>query len=224
MKRSTARSERRARRVANDPPAHELLVDGGYDILVPSAVADLAKLVLKHDDAFLVADRLGDIPGIPDGVFGFYAEDTRFLGRLELRLDGRRPLLLNATIGGESWEGAIDLTNADVVERGRVVLPSRTLRVSRRLTIFERRLYEVVAIESFARDTHEVVLSWEFAADFVDVFEVRGHRRLERGAILAPCRKRSAVELSYRGRDGVVRTTRLDFEPAPTELEDSTVR
>jgi len=210
--------------MANDPPAHELLVDSGYDILVPSGVADLPKLVLKHDDAFLVADSLGDVLGITDGVFGFYAEDTRFLRRLELRLDGRRPLLLNATIAGESWECAIDLTNADVVERGRVVLPSRTLRVSRRLTIFERRLYQVVAIESFARDPHEVVLSWEFAADFVDVFEVRGHRRLDRGTILAPRRKRSGVELSYRGRDGVVRTTRLDFEPAPTELENSTVR
>jgi glycogen debranching enzyme len=196
-----------------------LVIDSEYSIRASSEVADIPKLVLKHDSAFLVADRLGDVPGLPDGAFGFYAEDTRFLQRLELRLDGRRPLLLNATIGGESWQGAIDLTNADVIERGRVVVPSRTFRVSRRLTVFDGRLYQVVVIESFARQPHEVTLSWDFAADFVDVFEVRGHRRFERGTVQTPRLEPSAIELSYCGRDGVVRTTRFDFEPAPVHLE-----
>jgi glycogen debranching enzyme len=195
-----------------------LVIDSEYSIRASEA-ADIPKLVLKHDGAFLVGDRLGDVPGLPDGAFGFYAEDTRFLRRLELRLDGRRPLLLNATIGGESGQSAIDLTNADVVERGRVVVPSRTFRVSRRLTVFHGRLYQVVVIESFARQAHEITLSWDFAADFVDVFEVRGHRRLERGTVQAPRLGPSAIELSYRGRDGVVRTTRLDFDPAPGHLE-----
>jgi glycogen debranching enzyme len=161
------------------------------------------------------------VPGLSDGAFGFYAEDTRFLRRLELHLDGRRPLLLNATIGGESWQSAIDLTNADVVERGRVVVPSRTFRISRRLTVFDGRLYQVVVIESFARQAHEVTLSWDFGADFVDVFEVRGHRRLERGTVQTPRLESSAIDLSYCGRDGVVRTTRLDFEPPPAQLESA---
>jgi glycogen debranching enzyme len=205
-------------------PADDLVVGDEYYIRASSAAADLPKFVLKHDAAFLVADRLGDVRGIPDGAFGFYAEDTRFLQRLELRLHGRRPLLLNATIGGESWESAIDLTNADVIERGRVVLPSRTLRLSRRLTIFANRLYQVVTAESFARQAHEIVLSWDFAADFVDVFEVRGHRRLARGVMQSPKLEPSAVELSYRGRDEVVRTSRLDFDPAPAHLDTATAR
>jgi len=204
---------------ARDSPAGTLVLDTAYDIRASSAVADIPKLVLKHDDAFLVADRLGDVPGIPDGVFGFYVEDTRFLQRLELRVERRRPMLLNATIGGESGESAIDLTNADVVERGRPRLPSRTLRISRRLTVLDRRLYQAVVIESFARHALEIVLSWDFGADFVDIFEVRGHRRLDRGVVQAARVERPAVELSYRGRDGVVRTTRLDFEPTPARLD-----
>lgn len=229
MKRSTARrptapDEPAARGATRAGTVDDRLIDGTYDIRASSAAADIPKLVLKHDDAFLVADRLGDVPGIPDGAFGFYAEDTRFLQRLELRLEGQRPLLLNATLGGESWESAIDLTNADVVERGRLRLSSRTLRISRRLTIFDRRLYQVVAIESFARQAHEITISWDFGADFVDVFEVRGHRRLARG-VAQPARvEPSAVELPYRGRDGVVRTTRLEFEPAPTELGATSAR
>jgi glycogen debranching enzyme len=204
------------------PP--EVPPDGEYYIQASGASANLPKLVLKHDQSFLVADSLGDVPDVPDGAFGFFAEDTRFLARLELRLHGRSPLLLNATIGGESWESAIDLTNVDLVEEGRVVLPSRSLRVSRALTIFGHRLYQVVTVESFFSHPHEIALGWDFAADFVDVFEVRGHRRPERGARRPTAVEASAVELSYLGRDGIVRTSRLDFEPVPTRLDASTAR
>ena len=74
-------------------------------------------------------------------------------------------------------------------------------------------------IESFARQAHEITLSWDFAADFVDVFEVRGHRRLERDTVQTPRLESSAIEVSYSGRDGVMRTTRLDFDPAPARLD-----
>jgi glycogen debranching enzyme len=205
-------------------PADGAIVDDEYSIRASSEVADIPKLVLKHDDAFLVANQLGDVPGMPDGAFGFYASDTRFLQRLELRVEGRRPVLLNATIDGESWQSAIDLTNPDIVESGHVVLPSRTFRISRQLTVLDGRLYQGVAIESFARQPQDIALSWSFAADFVDVFEVRGHRRVDRGTMQAPTLEAAAVELRYCGRDGVIRTTRLDFEPVPMHLEAGTAR
>lgn len=221
MRRSTARSDRRGRRLPDDANPN---VDRDYDILAASAVADQPKLVLKHDGAFLVADRRGDMPGLPNGVFGFYAQDTRFLQRLELRLHGQPPLLLNATIGGESWESAIDLTNPDVLEGNHVVLPSRMVRVSRRLTIFEDCLYQVVTLESFARETHEVALSWHFGADFADVFEVRGHRRPRRGASQPPVVTETAVDLHYGGLDGARRSTRIAFDPGPAHLDGTSAR
>jgi len=49
---------------------------------------------LKHNDTFAVIDSHGDIgasSGEPDGVFD---NDTRFLSRLELRLNGHGTLLL----------------------------------------------------------------------------------------------------------------------------------
>ena len=221
MRRSTARSDRRGRRLPDDANPN---VDREYHILAASVVADQPKLVLKHDGAFLVADRRGDIPGLVEGSFGFYAEDTRFLQRLELRLQGRPPLLLNATIGGESWESAIDLTNPDIVEDSEVVLPSRMIRVSRRLTVFENCFYQAVALESYARESHDVVLSWEFAADFVDVFEVRGHRRPKRGRLQPPKVASSAVDLSYRGLDDRLRIARLAFTPEPSRLDAESAR
>src|SRR4030095_2829956 len=97
----------------------------------------------------------GDMPAVPEGSFGFYADDTRFLQRLELRVHGRPPILLNATLGGERWESQIDLTNPDFWEGERVPLPSRMVRISRRLTIFEKCLYQLVTLESYARQRRE---------------------------------------------------------------------
>ncbi|MCL6641132.1 MAG: hypothetical protein K6T92_07135 [Candidatus Rokubacteria bacterium] len=92
-------------------PDDELVVGDRYYILASSVAADLPRLVLKHDDAFLVADRRGDFPLLPGTEFGFYADGTRFLHQLELRVHGRRPLLLNAAVSDDGLEAAIDLTN-----------------------------------------------------------------------------------------------------------------
>ena len=75
-------------------PGDDVLIGEHYYILASSVAADLPKLVLKHDDAFLVADRRGDFPNVP-GEFGFYFADTRFLSLLELRLHGLRGIALS---------------------------------------------------------------------------------------------------------------------------------
>jgi glycogen debranching enzyme len=61
----------------------------------------------------------------------------------------------------------------------------------------------------------------EFGADFRDLFEVRGFERDRRGQMQQATVDRHQVVLSYRGLDGVVRTTTLRFSPAPGELTES---
>src|SRR5262249_25428221 len=211
-------SPARRGRVTGQPGGEDLLVGDRYYILAATVAADLPKLVLKHDEAFLVADRRGDVPGLPGSEFGFYAEGTRFLRQLELRVQRQRPLLLNATVGDDAVQGAIDLTNPDIVAEDGTVLPGRTLRLARRFTLYENRLFQTLRIESFAPDRHELTISWLFGADFVDVFEVRGHPRPQRGTDLAPQVENDWVALRYRGLDGANRSTRLDFQPAPSQL------
>ena len=70
-----------------DDPRDELFVGDQYYILASSIAADLPRLVLKHDEAFMAADRRGDFPGVAE--FGFYAGGTRFLNQLELRVASR---------------------------------------------------------------------------------------------------------------------------------------
>jgi glycogen debranching enzyme len=199
-------------------PSDDVLIGEHYYILASSLAADLPKLVLKHDDAFLVADRRGDFPNVP-GEFGFYVADTRFLSLLELRLHGLRGIALNAGVSDDALEAAIDLTNPDMPLRPHVVLPGRSMRLARRLTIYGPQLYHWMAVESFVHERHDLVLTLSFAADFVDVFEVRGHPRPQRGQLLPREGDARVVRLGYRGLDGLVRTSTLAFDPPPDRLD-----
>ena len=199
-------------------PSDDVLIGEHYYILASSLAADLPKLVLKHDDAFLVADRRGDFPNVA-GEFGFFVGDTRFLSLLELRLHGLRGIALNAGVSDDALEAAIDLTNPDMPLRPQVVLPGRSMRLARRLTIYGPQLYHWMAVESFVHERHDLVLTLSFAADFVDVFEVRGHPRPQRGQLLPREGDARVVRLGYRGLDGLVRTSTLAFDPPPDRLD-----
>ncbi len=190
-----------------------------YSILASGAASDLPRLVLKCDGAFLVADRRGDFPALPGSEFGFYVDDTRFLSQLEIRIDGDRPLLLNAAIAEDSLQGGVELTNPDVRRNGRLVLPGRTVRLSRTFALDGRELEQRLVLESFAHEPHELWLTWHLAADFADVFEVRGLSRAHRGVFLPLERQGSGLRFAYRGLDGVVRTTEVAFEPPPERVD-----
>jgi glycogen debranching enzyme len=199
-------------------PGDLIAVGDQYYILASTFTADLPKLVLKHDEAFFVADRRGDFPDVPDSEFGFYVGGTRFLDRFDLRVHGQRPLLLNSAVSGDNLQVAVDLTNADVHDGDTILLAGRTLHLGRRLTLYGRQLSQTLTIESFAAVPVRVDLDWRFGSDFVDVFEVRGLRRERRGEQLAPVCEGATVRLAYRGLDKVVRTTLLSFEPRPQEV------
>jgi glycogen debranching enzyme len=199
-------------------PGDLIAVGDHYYILASTFTADLPKLVLKHDEAFFVADRRGDFPDVPDSEFGFYVGGTRFLDHLDLRVHGQRPLLLNSAVSGDNLQVAADLTNPDVHHGDALLLAGRTLHLGRRLTLYGRQLSQSLTIESFASAPVHLDLDWRFGADFVDVFEIRGLRRERRGERLAPVCDGATVRLAYRGLDDVVRTTLLSFEPRPQEL------
>jgi glycogen debranching enzyme len=202
----------------------DLTVGDRYYILASSVAADLPRVVLKHDGAFLVADRRGDFPRLPRSEFGFYVDDTRFLHALELRLAGERPILLNAAVAEDAEQVTVELTNGDLRRDERLVLRGRSIRVARRLGIGARELRQSVTLENFSGEPQEFELGWEFAADFADVFEVRGVTRDRRGTALPPECEHAGVRLGYRGLDGVVRTTRIAFSPAPVAVTPGSAR
>ncbi|BCS52550.1 amylo-alpha-1,6-glucosidase [Geobacter sp. SVR] len=195
-------------------------VEDRYYILAASDRAAECLRVLKHGETFAIFDCHGDIQPIGLGEQGIFHEGTRFLSKLELRFAGERPLLLGSTINKQNELLAVDLMNPDFTADGHQVRRD-AVHVFRSKFIWKGNCYEQLRLTNFSLEPLEIPFSLSFDNDFADIFEVRGTRREARGTFRPPEYSGSTAVLSYDGRDGVLRTTRLDFHPPPAGLSDS---
>ncbi|MDB5289671.1 MAG: glycogen debranching enzyme [Phycisphaerales bacterium] len=179
--------------------------------------------MLKHEETFAVFSHSGDIRPVGLGEEGVYHEGTRFLSRLTLRIDGRIPLLLSSSVPEDNAPLAADLTNPDVSGEGRVLLPRNQLHLLRCAVLWDATLYVRLRLRNYCTVPVDVRLEIAFGADYLDIFEVRGEKRPRRGEVLEPRVGDDWVDLRYRGVDGIVRATRLEFSPTPLELSGSRV-
>jgi glycogen debranching enzyme len=176
--------------------------------------------VLKHGEMFAVFDRFGDVQPVGLGEQGIYHHGTRFLSGLELRLGGRRPLLLSSTVKKENDLLTVDLANPDLKDEfGIIEMPRGTLHLFRTKFLWNGACYERVRVSSFAGEEIETDLTLEMRADYADIFEVRGNKRARRGRRLDAVVDGATVTLGYEGLDRVVRRTVVRFDPAPDELD-----
>lgn len=179
---------------------------------------------LKHGHTFAVFDPRGDIlaaAGSPDGI---YHRDTRYLSRLELRLNDAPLLLLSSNVQDDNVVLTVDLSNPDLNAGGRNVLRGERIHINRRRYISRNCCYERLLVHNFDVVPHRLSLSIDFASDFADLFEVRGQKRARRGRQSIERRSDASVALHYVGLDGVERVTTLTFDPAPTRLDDTRAR
>ena len=185
---------------------------------IPSSTASLhARRVLKEGDSIAVLDEFGNISTI-NAAEGFFFEDTRYLSRAILTLNGLPPLLLSSSVTEDNLTLEVDLANPDVLDHGRVILPRDSLHVLRSLLVGERTLFETIELHNFGHAAAALGIELTFDADFADMFEVRGTTRIRRGTILADEPRADGVILAYRGLDDVVRRTRIVFDPPPQSM------
>jgi glycogen debranching enzyme len=173
--------------------------------------------VIKHDRAYLLSDRFGDVTEGNEAALGLYYRDTRFLSRLELALDDLRPLLLHSSPErnySQIVEIAYPVSAPDPLGFGE---RRESVGVSRNRLLSET-LIEQIEVTNYSSDRRSIRLQMEFDADFLDLFEVRGWTRRQPGQRQPPEVDRNSVAFGYRGADAVVRTTTLRFSPAPDEL------
>jgi glycogen debranching enzyme len=181
-----------------------------FYIKASSSLADDRTRVLMHGDTFAVFDRTGDIQPLGFGQQGIFHKETRHLSRLELRVCGVRPLLLSSTIREDNVLVAVDLTNPDLMLPSGVSLPRGTLHIYRTKFLTDLVCYDQVTLHNYGEDSLDLELSFEFDADFADIFEVRGEKRERRGQLLQAECERDAVTMFYDGLDHVRRSTRVE--------------
>ncbi|MCI0464359.1 MAG: hypothetical protein L0Z62_46080, partial [Gemmataceae bacterium] len=212
------------RRPAGPPAPADPPVASPYHILAASSPPDERTRVLMHGDTFAVFDHYGDLKPGGLGEEGLYHEGTRFLSCLLLELEGGRPFFLSSTVRDENDQLAIALTNPDLLRDGQARLPLGTLHLALKKFLWRGVCYQRLRVKNHALEVVETALTLHFAADFADIFEVRGLKRRARGQDLAPEVRKDRVVLGYKGLDGVVRRTRLQFEPGPSGLTASRAR
>ena len=193
-------------------------------VLATSSRAEEPMRVLKHGDCFALFNPLGDIDPIGTGEAGLYYQGTRFLSRLELRLNGRRPMLLNSYVKEDNSLLTVDLTTPDCREGETVTVQKGTVHVFRAILLEEAGCRQHIRIVNYHPHPVAIELSLQFGADYADIFEVRGFKRGRRGQEMEPRRRDDGVLLGYRGLDGVTRHTLLASSPAPTQVGGDLLR
>lgn len=173
---------------------------------------------LKQGDGFVVFNCNGDILSGPGSPEGLYFRDTRHLSHLSLSIGDVRPMLLSSTLRDDNATVTCDLTNPDIEVAGHPVIAHDLIHLRRSKFLWRGACFELITIRNFDGRAQAVSLTVHFAADFADLFEVRGTGRARRGRLHKTEIEGAGVRLAYTGLDGVRRQTRLRFEPPPTRL------
>ncbi len=189
-----------------------------YQSIEPRKVNNLT---LIDGKTFLSTTVAGDISpaGAPD--VGFFHDDTRFLSHMELRVGGHRSVVLSASTE-KTFANQVELTTSNITLRDSFDLPENTIHLRREQLLSNRQFYDRLSFENFNLVPVSLALEIHYAADFVDVFQVRGTARTEHGQYYKPIASKDGMLFVYRGLDNLFRQTSLNFSPAPARIDDFT--
>ncbi len=192
-----------------------------YYIAAGSSPSDDRARVLKYGKCFAVFNRYGDIEPLGLGEHGVFFRGTRHLSEFALGLWQARPLLLSSTVKSDNFVFIADLANVDVAERGNIVVPRGTLHIVRSRFLWRDVVHEELRLVNYGQDKLRIPIRVAFAADYADIFEVRGMRRDHRGRRLDDEITSSSIMMSYEGLDHELRRTRIECDPEPLKITPS---
>lgn len=173
---------------------------------------------LKQGDCFVVADAYGEIRGAGDG---FFRDDTRVLSEFRLTVGGRQMSLLGASLSQDNVLFTSNLTNLPIQSAAGRDIPQGAIHIERVRLIWQDRLFERITLSNYSREHSTIAVSLHFAADFRDMFEVRGSTRPRRGTVHVAKTDKASVLLGYDGLDGLPRLSAVSFSQAPDQLHDN---
>jgi glycogen debranching enzyme len=150
-------------------------------------------------NTFVVSDRRGDIDATPIDNHGLFLDDTRFLSRWILTINGIRPTVLS--IDDQAY---FKLQFFQALTTGTIYVDSH-LSVTRRRSI-ARGFREEIEIINHDKEAIDLDVKLDAAADFADLFEVKD--KLDKKGETYAKLTNGTLTLGYQ-REGFVRETRI---------------
>ncbi|HSL32328.1 MAG TPA: glycogen debranching N-terminal domain-containing protein [Candidatus Limnocylindrales bacterium] len=172
-----------------------------------------SSITINRDDRFLVCQPDGRILGGVDD--GFFTRDTRFISGWDLRINGRRPILLNSA-PIQFFSARFEFTNdAFLDDTGHVDRQSLAIRLDRTVS---GGVHEDLDIVNYARRAVRLTIEIEIDSDFADIFDVRKDELVRRGLINTRWfRSRGQLRTAYVNqsfrRELIVAADRFDSAP-----------
>jgi glycogen debranching enzyme len=122
-------------------------------------------LTILEGSTFCICDELGDVG---EETSGFFAQDTRFLSKLTLKINGKPPLPLSS--------GKVEYFSAAFYLRNPLSgsLQQDQLSVRRERFVGEG-MQDVVVVENQSMNSLELELAFAFESDFADILSVKAH-------------------------------------------------
>ncbi len=205
------------------------VLDEGTPLVLTSA-GDVETLVRAHGTHFIVTNRNGDVTPAGARELGLLADDTRHLSYYALSLRGRPNVqagragnadeLVLVHLSASAFDAAenrVDLMVSGLGDDEFLDDPQNYLHIRRRQAV-DAVFREQIEVVNYLQKRVDLELALDFAADFADVFEIRGAKRSRRGTAQPPIVSDTSVDVSYDGVDGKTYVTRLSFSPPPTRL------
>ena len=85
----------------------------------------------------------------PAAADGLFHNDTRFVSRFEILVNGMQPLLLGSNLRDDNAILNIDLTNPDIYFDKRLVLEKDTLHIDRAVFLWRNTAFQRLALRNY---------------------------------------------------------------------------
>jgi glycogen debranching enzyme len=131
------------------------------------------------DDEVIVCESSGEMSSTKEQ--GYFAADTRLVSGYRLKLGGDRPILLN---GVATWQHSarFEFTNPALVGCDGHPIPEHSLHLRLDRTVGPG-IHEDYDLTNQGRTDVVFDLEVSIESDFADLFDVKAHRRVRRGAV-----------------------------------------
>jgi len=174
-------------------------------------------LVIRDDELTFVTRRNGEIPVTDNYGYGLYYHDCRYLSGFLIQVMGVPPTRILST-DERGFRSTLVATNPDITDCTGKPVGKETIMGTLVATIHGLVDHSHI-IRNFNTFAVTVNLTYEFDADFLDMFTIRGIAPPTAGEVSPPRYDGRKLTLSYRGEDGRLRSTFITFDQPPTKVE-----